>query len=218
MIADDVGAESGSVSRPSTISPSSIELLAPTLLEYLMSRLLRPNYALRRAGMRLSRWTPAGGVDAAIVSGVAGSVVSGLRPGDVVVPDLVALVNGVERDCDAELVQRLRESARRLGFQPQGGRLLTSPEIVNGPDRDRWALAGFVAADMELGLLPEHLRIATVRVILDAPGRPISSAWSRPTQALSSRDAWFELAWLARSGPRYAWRAARIADGALRRS
>ncbi len=218
MTADNIGARSNPASTAPANTLPSTELLAPTLLEYATTRLLRPNYALRRGGLRLSRWAATDGVDAVIVCGVAGSLVDSLKPGDVVVPDSVALVNGSERVCDPELVQRLRESARIHGFRACGGRLLTAPEIVTGRDREHWSSFGFVAADMELGLVPAHLRIATVRVILDAPGRSISSSWDHPARALLSVDAWVELAWLARTAPRYALRAARIADAVLRSS
>lgn len=192
------------------------ELLTPTLLEYVTARLLRPDYPVRYAGMRLSRWRERSDYSVSVVCGLAGALSPGLQPGDVVIPQSVATLGGAARDCDVHVIESLRSAATSLGFRVVSGPMLTSPEMVTGPDREYWATQGFIAADMETGLLPEHLRIGAVRVILDTPDTSISSQWVKPARAIRSRSAWGELVWLARVGPTLALRASRIADLGLR--
>lgn len=194
-----------------------LELLAPTFLEFLLTRSLRPDYPVRYAGMRLSRWRSDEERPISVVCGLAGSLVPTLQPGDVFIPETVTVAGDEPRTCDPELVESLCLAAESLGFRPNVGRLITAREIVTGSHRDHWAERGFDCADMELGLLPEHLRIATVRVILDAPGRSISSDWVSPGRNMLRRNQWSELFWLARVAPKFARRAARVADLGLRR-
>jgi hypothetical protein len=57
--------------------------------------------------------------------------------------------------------------------------------LIVGNHRRDWSERGFVAADMETGLLAGFaLRAATIRVVLDSPEHGISSDWLRPTKAL----------------------------------
>lgn len=207
--------------RPSAAAPpdrdfQQVELLAPTLLEFLTLRLARPASPVRRAGMRLSRWTPPSEGGAVVVCGVAGALAADLAPGDVLIPDVVHSSDGDSRVCDPRLTGALRAAARSLGFNPIRGSLLTADNIVTGPERERWAARGFVAADMEAARVPPNLRVATVRVILDAPWRSISAKWDHPARALVRPEMWVELAWLARFAPVFAYRAARIAEAGLR--
>lgn len=113
--------------------------------------------------------------------------------------------------CDPVLVQALVTAARALGFQPDTRPLLTAPSLVVGKERGDWYRQGFVAADMETGLLGgRDLRVATVRVVLDSPEYNISQDWLRPARALIQPRLWRELFWLARAAPRYALRAAQV--------
>jgi hypothetical protein len=113
-------------------------------------------------------------------------------------------------------VQALVAAARTLGFEPDAGPLLTARSMVVGPARKEWANRGFVAADMETGLLAaSNLRVATIRVVLDSPEQAISRAWLRPVDALLWPRLWRELFWLCRVAPPYALRAACVLKGAL---
>jgi hypothetical protein len=94
--------------------------------------------------------------------------------------------------------------------------LLTAPSMVGGSDRDNWARQGFVAADMETGLLAERsFRVATIRVVLDSPLQDISPLWQRPWLALLRPQLWPQLLWLGHAAPRYSVQAARALQAGL---
>lgn len=194
----------------------NVEILAPTFLEYLAVR-----YAFRTlpythvswTGVRLTRWK---GVhqrqgSIVIVCGLAGALAPGLTPGTILIPDRVGLADGGIMYCDPILVQALLTAARTLHFRPETGPLLTAQSLIVGDDRRHWFQQGFVAADMETGLLEgQNLRVATIRVVLDSPEHGISSDWLRPTRALLQPSLWRELFWLSHAAPQYALRAAHI--------
>ena len=170
------------------------------------------------AGMGLARWEENDEPSMAIVCGLAGALVPGLRPGTVVVPELVSCTDGTELRCDPVLRDALAEGARALSFDLESGPLLTAPSLVTGDARHEWAQRGFIAADMETGLLAgRNIRVATVRVILDSPERSISEQWGSPARALVQPALWGELLWLCRSAPLYALRAARVLKAGLDR-
>lgn len=203
---------------PAATTAPRAYVLAPTLLEYWVARRAiahpRPIYA----GMRLARWHAPPDEDSAcvVVCGLAGALVPRLVPGAVLLPETVGLPGGGTRRCDVELVAALAEAARRLGFQPEMGPLLTAPTLITGAARAEWAARGFVAADMETGLLAGRgLRVATVRVVLDTPIRSVSQEWLRPSRALLQPALWGELLWMGRVAGPYAARAARIAGAGL---
>jgi hypothetical protein len=113
--------------------------------------------------------------------------------------------------CDPALVQALVTAARALRLQSDTRPLLTAPSLIVGRERSDWYQQGFVAADMETGLLAgRNLRVATVRVVLDSPEYGISPDWLRPTRALLQPRLWREMLWLGRMAPRYALRAAQV--------
>jgi len=164
--------------------------------------------------MRLARWKGVGQGSIVIVCGLAGALAPGLPPGTVLIPDLVGLADGRIMQCDSTLVQALVTAAHTLHFRPETGSLLTAQSLIIGGDRHDWAERGFVAADMETGLLAgRNLRVATVRVVLDSPEHGISPDWLRPTRALLQPQLWRELFWLSRVAPRYALRAAHVLKG-----
>jgi len=163
------------------------------------------------AGMRLARWKGTGHGSIVVVCGLAGALAPGLRPGTVLIPDRVGLADGRIMHCDPTLVQALVTAARTLHFRPDTGPLLTAQSIIVGGDRHDWSQRGFVAADMETGLLAgRNLRVATIRVVLDSPEHGISPDWLRPTRALLQPLLWRELFWLSRVAPQYALRAAHV--------
>lgn len=195
-----------------------VHVLAPTLLEYGAVRCVLPGARAHWAGVRLDRWTgtPDGAI--VVVCGLAGALTPGLRPGTVLVPESVGLPDGRIMHCDSALVQALAVAARALRFEPESGPLLTAPSMVVGAERHDWARRGFVAVDMETGLLAtRNLRVATIRVVLDSPERGISQQWLRPADALRQPTLWRELLWLGRAAPRYSLRAARILKMGLER-
>lgn len=199
-----------------------VQVLAPTALEYWAVRSLRPAVNVVRGGVSLSRRPVLPG-DAAIICGIAGGLGPELTPGTVVIPHRVGLADGRIFVCDEVLVQALTAGARSLGFEPDPRPIVTSPTFVRGPDRDYWSRRGFIAADMETGLLAERgLRVATVRVVLDRPGRDITDTWMRPghgARRVMAPAGWASLLgeffWLCRVAPWYSVRAARIVRAAL---
>ncbi len=187
----------------------SVEILAPTFLEYWAVRRTLPHVRACWAGVRLARWKGVGQGSIVVVCGLAGALVPGLPPGTVMIPDRVGLADGRIMYCDPTLVQALVTAAHALHFRPDTRPLLTAQSLVVGRDRHDWSQQGFVAADMETGLLAgQNLRVATVRVILDNPEYGISPNWLRPTRALLQPQLWRELFWLSHMAPRYALRAA----------
>lgn len=201
----------------STLMPRNIEILAPTFLEYLAARVVLPRASVSWTGACLARWRGARGGSLVIVCGLAGALAPGLAPGTVLVPEQVGLADGKIIPCDPELVQALKAAASAAGFQSETGPLLTSSSLIIGDERREWFQRGFVAADMETGLLAgQNLRVATVRVILDTPEHGISADWMQPARALLQPSLWRELFWLSRMAPRYALRAARVLKAGLK--
>lgn len=193
-----------------------MEILAPTFLEYLAVRCTCPQARASWAGMRLARWKGVRQGSIVVVCGLAGALAPGLRPGTILIPERVGLADGEIMHCDPALVQALVTAARTLHFRPDTGPLLTAQSLITGSDRHDWSQRGFVAADMETGLLAgRNLRVATVRVVLDSPEHGISPDWLRPTRALLQPPLWRELFWLSRVAPQYALRAARVLKAGL---
>ena len=193
-----------------------VEILAPTFLEYWAVRCTLPHVRASWAGVRLARWKGARQGSVIVVCGLAGALAPGLPPGTVLVPEQVGLADGRIMYCDPALVQAFAAAARVFHFRVDTGPLLTAQAFLTGDDRHTWSQRGFVAADMETGLLAErNLHVATVRVVLDSPEYGISPDWLRPARALWQPPLWKELFWLSRVAPRYALRAARVLKAGL---
>jgi len=194
------------------------QILTPTFLERWAVRRRLPRSHLVWTGVRLAHWSGARAGSIVVVCGLAGALTPSLRPGCVVVPEWVGRPDGTILRCDAELTQRLIEGATALGYQPETGPLLTAPTFVTGSERELWARRGYIAADMETGLLAgQGLRVATVRVILDGVRNPISAQWLMPLLALLQPGMWRDLWWLCRAGPAYSLRAAEVLEAACQR-
>jgi hypothetical protein len=188
-----------------------MEILAPTFLEYWAVRSMLPSARASWAGVRLTRWKGVHQGSVVVVCGLAGALMPGLSPGTVLIPERVGLADGSFLQCDPPLVQALVRAAHTLHFRPDSRPLLTAQTLIVGNDRHSWFQRGFVAADMETGLLARQgLRVATIRVVLDSPEQNISPDWLRPTIALLQPSLWRELFWLSLMAPRYALRAAHI--------
>jgi 4-hydroxy-3-methylbut-2-en-1-yl diphosphate reductase len=166
-----------------------------------------------KTGIALVRASPADLGERVVSCGLAGGLRADLRTGTVLIPREVRRPNGETLQCDAELVNALLESARRLQIEPLTDPLLTSERIVNGADRAQWAALGYAGVDMETGRIAAP-RVAAVRVILDTPQRELSSDWLNPRRALRNPRNWPQALWLARAAPSAARLAARIVAGA----
>lgn len=195
-----------------------VQVLAPTLLEYWAARRVLPGRHVVRSGVGLARWAGAPAGSMVVVCGLAGALANGVPPGTILVPEQVGLPDGRMMRCDPILMAVLVAAARESGQRPDMRPLLTADTLVVGAERRSWAERGFVAADMETGLLAgRDLRVATLRVVLDSPERGISQQWLRPGRALLRPQLWGELFWLGRAAPAYALLAARVLRTALDR-
>ncbi|HZS87459.1 MAG TPA: hypothetical protein VFE42_08225 [Chloroflexota bacterium] len=195
---------------------NDLQILAPTLLEYWAVRRVLPQSHVVRTGVALARWDGAAAGSMLIVCGLAGALAAEVQPGTILVPEQAGLPDGRMMRCDAALVQALAEAARALAIPVETGPMLTAPALVTGTDREVWARRGFVGADMEAGLLADRgARVATVRAVLDSPGRDISQLWLRPAEVMRRPRLWGELFWLSRAAPTYALLAARVLRAGL---
>lgn len=188
-----------------------VRVLAPTFFEYLLTLPSIPR--TEWAGISLRRWQPAS--DPVILTGLAGSLTPGLPAGTVAIPHRVGLTKDQMRECDPILRLALVTSAADRGFHVVDGDLLTADHLIIGDERAIWAERGFVAADMETGRLPDGIRFATVRVIVDSPDEDLSMNWSTPIAAVLNPALIRQTARLARDAPRCTLRAADIVRGAL---
>jgi len=179
-----------------------------------------PWVALVRCGIALSRWeSPPPPAPALVTCGLAGGLRPDLRPGTVVVADSVTMEDGEPVACNPGLVAVLVAGARACGREPVVGPVLTARLMVVGTARQTWAEKGFVAAEMETGLLaPTGAPLGCLRVVLDAPGREVSARWSRGGRAALDPRRWAEALWLAARAPGYARRAARCLAAGLARA
>lgn len=193
-----------------------MEILAPTWLEYRATRRTLPQAQISRTGISLARWPGASQGASVIVCGLAGALAPELPAGTILVPLWVGLADGTQMQCDPLLVEMLITAARTLRLPLDTGPLLTARTLVVGDERQRWFQQGFVAADMETGLLAgRNLRVATVRVVLDTPARELPSDLARSTRALFQPLFWRELFWLSHAAPRYARLAASVLKAGL---
>lgn len=192
-----------------------LQIIAPTRLEYLAVRAVAGPVVVH-GGIGLSKWCGAAAQTPIVVCGLAGGLRPGMLPGTILIPREVGLPNGTTVPCDPAMVSRLTAAARSLGYEPDGGPLLTAPGIVTGAAREHWWSRGFVGADMETGLLAKHdFPVATVRVVLDTRERAIAGDWIHARRAALRPALWREMAWMCRAAPTYALRAARVLRTAL---
>jgi 4-hydroxy-3-methylbut-2-en-1-yl diphosphate reductase len=111
---------------------------------------------------------------AVAVTGFAGALDDGLRPGNVLVASEVRW-RDVVVPCPS--APALAAELDRAGLAVRTGPLITSWYVVTSRDRRaQWGRAGARAADMESGPLAvacEGLPFAVVRVIVDTPSQPL---------------------------------------------
>jgi 4-hydroxy-3-methylbut-2-en-1-yl diphosphate reductase len=186
---------------------SAVTLVAPLRLE---ARVVGGT----RIGMRARRPLPDGPL---ALAGVAGAVVPGLAPGDVVVADRILLdpsqvprpggnarpgagasAGEVLLPGAAALAKALRIAGLTVHLGPVG----SASALVTGPARADWAARGALAVDLESGPLARTGRLAAVvRTVVDTPVHPLVSLGTVPrgTRALRSlrRAAPVLTAWAA---------------------
>jgi hypothetical protein len=196
---------------------AGVRILAPTLLEDAAVRWAAPSLDATWAGVGLTRWHRSRD-DAVVICGLAGGLKPGLPAGVVVVPRYVGHVDGRLVACDGELVETLSDAARALGFEVENGPMVTATALLVGRARGVWWGRGFVAADMETGLLaPCHRRVATVRVVLDTASHELDEEILASLAAFLHPRLWKQLWRLGRVAPAYALRAARVLEAGLAR-
>ena len=196
-------------------SDQALTVVAATGLEARAARRAIPEIRVVEGGVCLARVNPAQLGDAVISCGLAGALTADLLTGSVVIPDHVLRPDATLLECDHKLVASLDAGARKLGYDPARGALVTSHDLINGTARGAWAQRGYIAVDMETGFI-QAKRVAAIRVVLDTPSRELSDAWLRPWTLIVRPDAWGQIFWVAREAPRCARLAAAILAEALR--
>lgn len=147
--------------------------------------------------------------DDVISCGLAGGLRRDVPSGTVVIASEVARPTGERVVCDAQFVSALTAAAFALDLAPIVAPLVTTSALVRESGRTIWADRGFVAVDMESGLVFAP-RIAAVRVLLDTPERELAEGWLQPWSFLVRPSMWSDLPWLAAEAPRFARLAAQI--------
>ncbi|MDA8292358.1 MAG: hypothetical protein M0Z33_11880 [Actinomycetota bacterium] len=173
--------------------------LAPLRVEASAARLGAGSAGVERIGMgparataaraRLERALPAG--CPVVVIGLAGALVDGLAPGDVVVARSLSATTADQRvDLvhGGEVARILSTAGLRVHHEP----VVSSPSIVSGDASRRAAAAGgAVAVDMEsfwCEPLARSRPFAVVRVVIDVPGRELWSPWTVRSGARAYRS------------------------------
>jgi len=191
-----------------------VTVVAATAIEARAARRSLPSVRIIESGVGLSKLgkTPIG--DVAVSFGLAGALHPDVPTGKVLVPHEVLRPDGETLLCDPVLVTALERAARALGLEPDTRPMITSAALVTGAERATWAGRGYVAVDMETGLIRAS-RVAALRVVLDTPQRELSRAWLQRGAAALSVRAWTEMPWLVREAPRCARLAAAVLAAAF---
>ena len=110
------------------------------------------------------------------VVGMAGAVVDGIEPGDVVVATEVSATDVAP--ISLPHTEALAMSLEQAGFTVHTGPVACVPKLAVGPRRQELADRGAVAVDMESAWLLEHHcgRAAVVRVVTDTPAHELRTA------------------------------------------
>ncbi|WP_427892172.1 4-hydroxy-3-methylbut-2-enyl diphosphate reductase [Kribbella sp. GL6] len=150
-----------------------------------------------------SRGTPH--EDPVLVAGVAGALVDGINPGDIVV---ATEIQHAGRTVACQAAGLVAGELRRRGFVVHVGPIVTADHVVDSPaERAVLAGRGALAVDTESGLLAgDDGRAVVVRVVVDTPSEPLKriGAVRRGARALRElrRTADVINAWSAATGER----------------
>ncbi|TDW92188.1 4-hydroxy-3-methylbut-2-enyl diphosphate reductase [Kribbella sp. VKM Ac-2566] len=169
----------------------------PLYAEWLAVRAARPVHTGRSRGSRHE--------GPVLVAGVAGALVDGIAPGDLVV---ATEIQHHQRTVSCDAAPFLVGELRRRGFTVHAGRVVTTDHVVDSPaERAALAAQGAVAVDTESALLAGgDGRTVVVRAVVDTPGRPLR-AWGMPARGVRAlrelrRTAGVINAWSAATGER----------------
>nr|WP_042383011.1 hypothetical protein [Streptacidiphilus melanogenes] len=106
---------------------------------------------------------------ALVFAGLGASVVTGIRPGDVVIATEVRDDRGVVAESTPKL---LEQSLVEAGLSVHQGVLHSSDHVVRGAERTRLAEAGITCVDMETAAVcraAPGVPVLSVRVVVDTP-------------------------------------------------
>lgn len=130
------------------------------------------------------------GVSAFLSFGLAGGLVSGLKPGMLLVPQEVVLADGRRVSTDAAWRARFIASLGGTGFRARGDALAGSDHVLGSPEAKRAlsARTGAGAVDMESHAVAETadargLPFLILRAVADAVDQTIPSAASHAIDA-----------------------------------
>lgn len=191
-----------------TSTNAVLTVIAATPLEAGAVRRAVPGVRVVETGVGLTK-AGADLYDLVVSCGLAGGLRNDVPTGTIVIPREVGTSDGKTITCDPRLSAALVSAALQLGHSPSQERLLTSSTLVTGDARRDMAERGFIAADMETGLLRARA-LAAVRVVLDTPQQELSAAWLRPATAVADPRLWPQALWLWREAPRCARLAAAV--------
>ncbi|MEN3360125.1 MAG: hypothetical protein V7637_4107 [Mycobacteriales bacterium] len=156
-----------------------------------------PRRAAAAAG-RIRSELDSGRYTGLLITGTCGGLMTGMRPGDLVVASEVDCAPGLapsdmdrsERDSRAQgarpaqcvepelLVEDLTEALRRHGHMVHIGRVYTADHLVDGPERATIGATGAIAVDTESAILAAaagRWPVVVVRAVSDTQARPLRS-------------------------------------------
>ena len=140
-----------------------------------------------------------------LVAGVAGALIDGIAPGDLVV---ATEIRSGDRTVPSHAAELVAGQLRRAGLTVHTGPLATTDHIVeSAAERSALAASGAIAVDTESGLIVGSQGLGVVvRAIVDTPGQPLLHLGMpvRGLKALASlrRAAPTLDAWAAATGER----------------
>ncbi|GAA1120942.1 hypothetical protein GCM10009630_18390 [Kribbella jejuensis] len=130
---------------------------------------------LRTPPLRTGRaaGTPTAGP--ALIAGVAGALVEGISPGDLVVASAVRRPGRPDEWVPSHAASLIAGELRRHGFTVHLGPVVTADRVVDSaPARAELAASGAIAVDTESGLLAgDDGQSVVIRAIVDTPAKPL---------------------------------------------
>jgi uridine phosphorylase len=155
------------------------------------------------------------GTPAVVQIGSCGGIDPDAHTGDLLIPDSVAIEEGVSRwyhsdsvvDASPDLVERAVELTEQRGIRPVRGRSVTEDTLLNVRPVDesvqRWRAAGYIGVDMETSAVfsaARHLGLRRLSLIHIWDEFALGRRWSDPLPAevdayrRSTEESMFEIA------------------------